>query len=472
MKLSVGCNWDPNLIDSMASLPVYTLYGRPRRGLIGGGRPSYLIPDISDEDMRTYISNVHKKGMEFNYLFNSMCLGNQEFMSDSHHKILEEIDKAVEMGIDSVTVTIPYLAQIIKYRYPKIKVGISVYSFVTSVEKAKRFESIGADIITVPEVVNRDFKMLEAMRKSVSCDIQVIANNTCLYGCMFQLYHGAITSHAAQDDEKMRGFYIDYCILNCTKRKLSNPAEIIKSRWIRPEDIKTYEDIGIDHFKLVERFNTTEVLTNIAKAYADRRYDGNLFDILDTKTDPKRQVPLDVSVFDRPECANVGELMNFEDALYVKGQYINNRDLDGFLEFYKNHDCNRTSCEQCNYCSNLAKKVYQCDKDKINETLEHVDRKIDALVTSEFFDLKPKEETDEITWDKESNKIFLELIECVDENVRDIAKKFVKMQAEENARLRKGNTVNTEDMVNAFLSVTPQSEQKDMKLKLVEYGLL
>ena len=50
--------------------------------------------------------------------------------------------------------------------------------------------------------------------------------------------------------------------------------------WIRPEDLVHYEALGYDSFKLAGRNLPTEVLITRLKAYAGRRYDGNLLDLV------------------------------------------------------------------------------------------------------------------------------------------------------------------------------------------------
>jgi collagenase-like PrtC family protease len=62
--------------------------------------------------------------------------------------------------------------------------------------------------------------------------------------------------------------------------KLLRPAELIKARWIRPEDVGDYEGMGIDCLKLVERFRGTESLIHIVRAYERKSYQGNLVELL------------------------------------------------------------------------------------------------------------------------------------------------------------------------------------------------
>jgi hypothetical protein len=87
-------------------------------------------------------------------------------------------------------------------------------------------------------------------------------------------------AHAGQSWHANRGFFIDWCFLRCTEMKLRDPVNYIRSEWIRPEDLRLYEEMGYDLFKVTERDLPTPVMVNRVRAYAARRYDGNLLDLV------------------------------------------------------------------------------------------------------------------------------------------------------------------------------------------------
>ena len=68
MRLFVPTNWDKGLLERLSDMPVDTLYGQLARDITGGGRPSFLLPKVSKEDIKEYIQEVHSHGMKFNYL--------------------------------------------------------------------------------------------------------------------------------------------------------------------------------------------------------------------------------------------------------------------------------------------------------------------------------------------------------------------------------------------------------------------
>lgn len=387
MRLFVPTNWDKGLLEKLSDMPVDTLYGQLARDITGGGRPSFLLPKVSKEDIKEYIQEVHSHGMKFNYLVNPQCLGNMEFTKEFHNKILKHLEWIVNIDADYVTVTIPMLLQIIKKQFPDLKVIVSVFAHVDTVRRAESWEMLGADIISFPECVNRDFKLLKEISKSVKCDLQLITNLTCVYGCPFWIYHTNMVGHASRLDDPSQGFYIDYCLLNCSRLKVEDPTELIKSRWIRPEDLKMYEDLGIDNFKITERFSSTETLIRTVKAYSSRRYDGNLIDILNLRSKKGAQLPANVEYLIRPEFANVKLLADMEEVLYsAEGSwYIDNRDLDGFLEFFKHKNCDSSSCDECGYCKEIAEKVVKVDPKKRDFAISRLNKMIDDLTSSRIF---------------------------------------------------------------------------------------
>jgi collagenase-like PrtC family protease len=127
-------------------------------------------------------------------------------------------------------------------------------------------------------------------------------------------------------------------------RRFQDPAEVIRSPWIRPEDLEFYEELGIDRFKLSGRTNTTGWITDTARAYVARKSPANFARLL---TMPQALGPL--------------------AGAPVKGApkaewTIDNRQLDGFLDGFRSRDCSRLSCEACGYCARVAAGAVNIDK--------------------------------------------------------------------------------------------------------------
>ena len=97
MRLNIPTNFDPRLIEAVADFPVDTVYGKLQRDIIGGGRPSQALPDISRDEVTDHIRLVHEKGFKFNYLLNSSCIGNLASSQDFDLVFRRYLDWIVEV---------------------------------------------------------------------------------------------------------------------------------------------------------------------------------------------------------------------------------------------------------------------------------------------------------------------------------------------------------------------------------------
>lgn len=171
MKLSVGINWDSELIDNLSEISAVTeVYGCNSATPVGTGRPSMVLGKTTKEDMPAYIKKVHEKGFKFSYVLNAPCMNNREYSVKGHSELIENIDWLVSIGVDGFTVSIPYIIEIIKKRHPQIAVKSAIAAHVGTARKAKHFERLGVDEIVIDNMINRDFRMLEKIKK------QLIAN--------------------------------------------------------------------------------------------------------------------------------------------------------------------------------------------------------------------------------------------------------------------------------------------------------
>lgn len=367
MKLSVPFNGQDDLMLQLKRYPeVREVYGKLASDFIGGGKNSFQIPFISRCRFAYNVKQAHKYGLEFNYLLNSSCLDNAEWTMAGQNKIMRLIDWLVGLKIDAVTVATPYLLELVKKRFPALKIYVSDLAYINSIERAKYWENLGAKRITLFNVdVNRNFCLLKNIRKNVKCELKLILNVNCLSKCPYYLSHANLASHGSQSGHLLRGFVIDYCRISCRYQQIMNPVDFIRSTWIRPEDVSYYEEIGIDCFKIIDRGMTTQTIVDIIKAYAKRSYDGNLLDLF---PDPSRSIMFlkknlfsKIKYFLRPFTVNVFKLRKFA-GLVTNAIYIDNRKLDGFLEKIKDLDCDKLSCEECGYCYGIAKKAVRINE--------------------------------------------------------------------------------------------------------------
>ena len=466
IQFHVATNWDVNLIDELAKYPVASLYGVADHTLVGGGRPSFLLKKISEEEIAEYIRKVHEKKMEFSYLLNAPCMNNMEYDPQYHKELLKYIQWISDIGTDNVIVTIPFLIQLIKEQFPKLKIRVSTIAHINSVNRAKFYEMLGANDITPDVMINRDFITLEKMQKTIGCKIVLLLTDGCLYQCPFRYYHYNILGHASQTHQQLERNYIDTCILNCSVIKFSDPTEVIKARWIRPEDLSHYEAIGINDFKIAGRRMSTQWIVRAVKAFASREYKGNLVDIIQgfsmsfgglEQKDPN---------------VKLSETLGKESKSKL---IIDNTKLDGFIDFFKKQNC-VAMCNECSYCEEWAKKAVILNEEESTRYVESIQEYLNEIITSREFGVvsaKTKEEKKSgLTWDPETERIFNELVKLSPSQFQSMARMAISSLAEEKAKKRASQEVQNQDIIEAFIEGTPGPFQAEMREGLKKFGLL
>jgi len=376
MQLLVPTNWDPDLILPLSKLEAdVQIYGVLPTSMIGSGGSGPDNVRMVANEVEEYIERAHSAGLKFDYLLNAPSMSNMEWDETTHQELLMHLNWITSVGADSVTVTIPYLVELIKRQFPTLKVRVSTIAHVNSVARAKLFESLGADSITLDINVNRSFGALKAIRNTVSCELSVLTNNLCLYQCPYEYYHHDGMGHASQNYNPTRGYYVDYCVLRCTLDRLRDISQTIKCRWVRPEDLHIYEEIGIDVFKISSRSMPTGRILRAATAYSSRRYQGNLYDILNVLT---------------PKTGSINSVLSGEQA-NVAGSpprlYIDNQALEGFLDFFRKQNCS-SGCGSCDYCRRIAREVVKFDSVEVDEYTAALGKSLDNLASSRIFKVK------------------------------------------------------------------------------------
>ena len=387
MKLRVGSNWDFALIDALQGTSVDALFGKLPFDIVGGARPGFVLPQVNRDYVKRYIHACHEKGLEFSYLLNAPCLGNLHYSRKGYGQLIELIEWVDESGADAVTVGIPYLVDLVRKRFPRLKIKVSTIARVNTVRKALQYEDMGVEEIIIDEHINREFKNLEAIRKAVKCNLELIVNNICLWQCPYNFEHVNHDGHASRKGEEEAYCYLQYPGYLCLYRKLTEPVELLKSPWIRPEDLPHYETIGYDHFKITERFKRTPLLLEHVKAYENRRYDGNVLDLF---TLPRKGAftPLHLEYFIKPEHVDIlkvselGKVFDLEVRDLIQ---MDNRKLDGFIEHFKTKDCNETSCSSCRYCETMFEKTAVVKEGELKKAAQRVKEFSDKLLTGEIF---------------------------------------------------------------------------------------
>jgi collagenase-like PrtC family protease len=323
MEYSVPVYWEEDYVRSLLAAD-----GKRKVKEAYGVFPGYTANAMTAGPMkrdtlrkvRSCIRLLRQQGVRFNCLLDALCMDNLEFTRAGQRRIVNVLNSLVEAGAGGVTVANPYLAMLIKKRYPALSIIVSPAANINTSRRADFWEALGVDVIILPGPVwNHDLASIGIIRKAVKCGIRLAANNGCIRDCPVFLSHQLFAAHS----RGQKAGPLDHYRGACAARRLRKPELFIRSDWIRPEDAGAYEDIGVNSFQLADVGLSSGRILKIIDAYLAGSYSGNLLDLL-------RNCP-------------------------QAGVYIENKKLSSFLRDMPG-DCAERSCDSCAYCKDAAEK--------------------------------------------------------------------------------------------------------------------
>jgi|WetSurMetagenome_2_1015567.scaffolds.fasta_scaffold00303_7 collagenase-like PrtC family protease len=381
MNLSVPFSFQPGLIPKLAAFSqVKDVYAKLPKDDIGGGRSSYTLRPVGFSALRRAVKEAHDHGIAFNYLLNAAGLYGLEQTRWGQKKIRRAVDRLADAGVDGVTVSLPYLLRVVKKTCPAMKVKVGAFALVDSPLKARQWADMGADALCVSAIAcNRDFERLARIREAVACELFLIANASCLPGCAWEPTHMHLLSQSSSARDRLGGFCFDYCFLQCSAKRMADSVNYLRAVWIRPEDLGLYQKLGYEHFKLVERSCPPDLLLRRVAAYAAKRFDGNLWELVapvaqiaqtqDTSLSQRLRM---YKTFLRPSFMKISSVLRFKryaEAVIpsdfgraASPVYIDNRVLDGFLEVAMKNGCGAAKCAACDVCRAWAARAVFVDE--------------------------------------------------------------------------------------------------------------
>ncbi len=191
---------------------------------------------------------------------------------------------------------------------------------------------------------------LERMVEQCGADLEMPVNIGCLLRCPLVRTHAARISHSSRPGAQP----VDPCVQWCREQRRLDPVNLVRADFIRPEDLDRYLSLGIRCFKLVDRSCSTDALVERVTAYANRRWEGDLLELIGPRGMPPR--PRRLPVWDA--LCQLGlrrawqELRRAKEILDPTLPWIlDNQALAGVL---LPHGCEATDCEPCGHCSRVA----------------------------------------------------------------------------------------------------------------------
>ena len=292
----------------------------------GAGR---LMKNIGIKEFIELVDKVHKKGIAINLILNSTCEGMDWYSPDNITKMINYINIIhIEHRVEAITIANPIFINIIRRRFPNLEICASVLGDIDCVQRALIFRDAGADVITPDANINRDLDKLNKIKKATGAELKLMVNEGCLYKCPYRKFHFNAVSHASKELSVKKELFIADFFRFCSKVIEKDCSQILKSPWIRPEDINKYKEITTT-FKIVGRDLPSVRAIRTIKAYLDENYYGDLMDIL---------------------CSS---LLNYS---LDKGIFIDNKSLDKYSFFEKVTSCDK-NCFECKYCEELARML-------------------------------------------------------------------------------------------------------------------
>lgn len=356
IKYCIPTSFDDRLIDKVIELnsisnnKICEFYGSTKEILTGSGRPSKILQDVSIAKLKKHIKNCHNNEIRFNFLLNGACMGGEEFNKVYLKKIIDFVSILYDSKVDILTISNPYLVTVIKNKFPKLNICLSIIAGVGNMQEIKIYEGMGINRIVLDANINRAFELLKSIRKQTNIKLEVLANNPCLLKCPFRRYHPEIDSHISIKEREIPPFPS----IMCKNIRLNNFEEIIKSPWIRPFDAHRYTELGIDYIKLSGRGKNTEWIINLARHYLEEKDGANFYQFIEKNS------------------------WNF---FHEKNKKLENLEIsipflpNDFLDFFvrKNFDCD-IQCKICGYCKRIAEQYVKVNNQKTREKyLKYID---------------------------------------------------------------------------------------------------
>ncbi len=280
------------------------------------------VKKVSGDEARELVRILARNGIKSNILINAVHQGNRdpERMKDHIRSI---------GGVDSITIADLYLLEVFKGFGPRMHVSLGAQ--FDSVEKTRRILARYPDLaICIATDLNRDLGALKKIYALKECfpdfTVKLMVNEGCLFHCTGRSRH-ALLLCLSPAERKYEGKRFQ-CPSHVSLDEVGK--EMIKSPFIRPEDLSFYEENRtVDFFKIVGRPGAGKPLLTIVDGYMKGSHKGSIMQLMGT--------------------SSMGDYLN----RYLFD--IDNQKFPGdFVE--KVTGCDKF-CAGCDYCADIARKV-------------------------------------------------------------------------------------------------------------------
>ncbi len=329
LDFSAPYNNDPETLEEIFRLKrvdenrIREIYLSGPQEYAGSGR---ITDELSLNQFLQIVDRIHGEGIRVNLILNATCEGTGWYARESIDRTmayLQELHR--DHGVEGVTIANPFYIQEVRRCLPDIEITASVLADIDCVQRAVLYKRAGADVITPDTYINRDLRLLKEIKEVAGVELKLMVNEGCLYKCPFRKFHFNYISHKSRELGTIEG---DAFFFNCLEVTATDHSQILKSGWIRPEDLKRYGEFST-FFKIVGRARPKTMVTRTVKAYLEEDWDGDLLDI-------------------------VSSSLNKFSLEY--GAFLDNKSLEKYNFFETITSCDR-NCHKCSYCQQVAKDL-------------------------------------------------------------------------------------------------------------------
>ena len=333
MKFSIGYSGAPDFIeivgqyrDHIAEVYFAAPHTHSARRPADDGQ-NYIYGLRLHEDLK----GLRRLGIPANMLFNALCIGDTYGTRTRFTLVCDQVAFFRDTyGVSAVTVLSAVEGRVIKKHFPDVCIHGSTNMFIRTPTQAAKIKDF-VDVLTPDREINRDLDLLRDIKKVMGKPLRILANEGCIPECPHRVQH---LNHVSHERPPFAAFF-----LPGVETYRSDPATILKSPIIRPEDVRHYEGIA-DTIKIASRSSPPARLARILEAYTTGGYDGDLFGLM--------------------ECGCLSTYLDQcreQNAGTARGApaFSNAAVPDDFFE--RTTACNRL-CDTCDYCASIASRAF------------------------------------------------------------------------------------------------------------------
>ncbi|MBQ6135982.1 MAG: hypothetical protein IJI73_01265 [Kiritimatiellae bacterium] len=250
-----------------------------------GVTASRPMAEWTPERKRLFLEDIawcRSIGMELDAIFNANCYGDiaiSKALAEHVTEVLGEM-AARDLFPEHLTTTSPFIATVVRRRFPEVKIRLSVNMYIESTQSLSYMEELFDSFYVSID----NHRSLEYVRMMADWSARhgktpcIYVNSGCLRDCPFRQFHNNLHGHNRMG-QSAAGEEFSFSAFRCrTNYEHGRYADFLRANWIRPEELPEYERY-VGAVKLATRRHPDP--EGIIRAYATYSYDGDLAKIMD-----------------------------------------------------------------------------------------------------------------------------------------------------------------------------------------------